>query len=407
MVTDDGRVKIADFGIAKATTQMGTGAFKTATGMTVGTPAYMAPEQAMARDIGPWTDLYSVGCMAFELFTGRVPFADVEGPLAILMCHVNEPIPPVKSVVPGVDDGISDWIERLLVKDPDRRTGSAAEAWEAFEEITISLLGARWRRDARLPERKADGEPHATSIATGGPYTPPPPDLPPGPMAPPAADTDDQYVSFAPERAAPGPPTPADVEPPPPAATLGHVEPAPPAATPAGAEPPPPAAPSRRLRRLPRPAAPRRGGAGSPPPQRRSSWRPSRSCLRPEAGIRGSRPRRPRLRSPRQTSPATRRSSGTTPSGTRSSRRSPASAPPTPLTAATSRASAWPPRRMNTPSTTSRTRWSRRRSPAAPTPRAPGSRRPRRRMAGASALPSASGAWHAPTTPSRASPKRP
>ena len=53
MVTSDGRVKIADFGIAKATTQMQTGAFLTATGTTVGTPTYMAPEQAMAQDIGP------------------------------------------------------------------------------------------------------------------------------------------------------------------------------------------------------------------------------------------------------------------------------------------------------------------------------------------------------------------
>jgi Protein kinase domain len=251
MVTDDGRVKIADFGIAKATTQMATGAFKTATGTTIGTPDYMAPEQAMARDIGPWTDLYSVGCMAFELFTGRVPFADVEEPLAILMRHVNEAIPPVKVVVPGVDDRISDWIERLLVKDPHRRTGSAAEAWEAFEEVTISLLGPRWRREARLPERQADRETHATTVATGGPYTPPPPDLPPGPMAPPAADTDDQYVTFAPERAAPGVPTAADAEPPP-TATPAALEPSPPAMLRADVEPPPPPvapAPRRPLAR--------------------------------------------------------------------------------------------------------------------------------------------------------------
>src|ERR1044072_8778345 len=53
MVTSDGRVKIADFGIAKATRQMQTGAFVTATGVTVGTPAYMAPEQAMGQGIGP------------------------------------------------------------------------------------------------------------------------------------------------------------------------------------------------------------------------------------------------------------------------------------------------------------------------------------------------------------------
>ena len=94
MVTSDGRVKIADFGIAKATTKMQTGAFLTATGTTVGTPTYMAPEQAMAQDIGPWTDLYSVGCMAFELFTGKVPFHDSDAPMAILLRHVNEPIAP-------------------------------------------------------------------------------------------------------------------------------------------------------------------------------------------------------------------------------------------------------------------------------------------------------------------------
>ena len=94
MVTSDGRVKIADFGIAKATTRMQTGAFLTATGTTVGTPTYMAPEQAMAQEVGPWTDLYSVGCMAYELFTGRVPFHDSEAPMAILLRHVNEQIPP-------------------------------------------------------------------------------------------------------------------------------------------------------------------------------------------------------------------------------------------------------------------------------------------------------------------------
>ena len=98
LVTGDGRVKIADFGIAKATTALGTGAFQTATGMTVGTPAYIAPEQAMAEAIGPWTDLYSVGCIAYELFTGKRPFHDVETPVAILMRHVTHAIPPVTSI---------------------------------------------------------------------------------------------------------------------------------------------------------------------------------------------------------------------------------------------------------------------------------------------------------------------
>ena len=94
MVTAAGGVKIADFGIAKATHAADTGAFVTATGTTIGTPPYMAPEQAMARDIGSWTDLYSVGCIAYELFTGSPPFVDAEEPMAIMLRHVTEPLPP-------------------------------------------------------------------------------------------------------------------------------------------------------------------------------------------------------------------------------------------------------------------------------------------------------------------------
>ncbi len=157
MVTADGRVKIADFGIAKATTKMQTGAFLTATGTTVGTPTYMAPEQAMAQDIGAWTDLYSVGCMAFEMFTGNVPFHDSDAPMAILLRHVNEPIAPVKSIRPEVDPRISDWVEALLVKEPTQRTQNANDAWDDFEEILLSLLGPRWRREARLVEREEAG----------------------------------------------------------------------------------------------------------------------------------------------------------------------------------------------------------------------------------------------------------
>src|SRR3954463_6515229 len=167
MVTRDGRVKIADFGIAKATTRMQTGAFLTATGTTVGTPTYMAPEQAMAQDIGPWTDLYSVGCMAFEIFTGNVPFHDSDAPMAILLRHVNEPIPPVKSIDDSVDQRISDWIEAMLVKEPAARTQSANDAWDEFEEIIIGLLGPRWRREARLREGSA-------RLDTPAPLTPAP-----------------------------------------------------------------------------------------------------------------------------------------------------------------------------------------------------------------------------------------
>src|SRR3954453_2083720 len=220
MVTSDGRVKIADLGIAKATNNMQTGAFLTATGTTVGTPTYMAPEQAMAQEIGPPTDLYSVGCMAFEFFTGRVPFHDTEAPMAILLRHVNEQIPSVKSIGPTVDKDISDWIGRLLVKDPTKRTQSANDGWDEFEEIIIGLLGPRWRREARLREGSAQ-------LDTPAPLTPAPfqgttsdaavsdefqsfawgnavtPDAPPGPATPPPS----QSLPVPPHPVV-GPPTP-------------------------------------------------------------------------------------------------------------------------------------------------------------------------------------------------------
>jgi tRNA A-37 threonylcarbamoyl transferase component Bud32 len=151
MVTEDGRVKLADFGIAKATGQAYRGSFLTVAGTTVGTPNYMAPEQAMGQEVGPWTDLYSVGVMAFEMVVGEVPFHDTEEPMAILMRQVSDPIPPPRSVNPDVDEAISDWIERLLAKEPEQRVQSASEAWDQFEEIVLELVGARWRRASRLP----------------------------------------------------------------------------------------------------------------------------------------------------------------------------------------------------------------------------------------------------------------
>jgi serine/threonine protein kinase len=151
MVTSEGRIKITDFGIAKATNNAYSDSMLTAAGTTVGTPNYMAPEQAMGKQVGPWTDLYSVGVMAFEMLVGQLPFHDTEEPMAVLMRQVSDPIPPARSLNPEVDQVTSDWIERLLVKDPADRVRSAAEAWDQLEEIVLALVGPRWRRAARLP----------------------------------------------------------------------------------------------------------------------------------------------------------------------------------------------------------------------------------------------------------------
>ena len=154
MVTADGRVKLADFGVAKATQEIQAERFVTATGMTVGTPSYMAPEQALGNEVGPWTDLYSVGIMTWEQLVGHVPFSETTSPTAVLLRHVNEQIPSPISVRPDVDPALSGWVQTLTANDPRERTQTAAEAWDALEQIIVAQLGPLWRRESRLPERE-------------------------------------------------------------------------------------------------------------------------------------------------------------------------------------------------------------------------------------------------------------
>ena len=71
--------------------------------------------------------------------------------MAVLMRQVSDPIPPARSLNPEIDQATSDWIERMLVKEPADRVRSAAEAWDQLEEIVLALVGPRWRRAARLP----------------------------------------------------------------------------------------------------------------------------------------------------------------------------------------------------------------------------------------------------------------
>jgi serine/threonine protein kinase len=152
LISSEGAVKVADLGIAKAYTEVSLGL--SATGLAIGTPSYMAPEQAMAQAVTPATDLYATGVIAYELLAGRVPFTGATTPLAVLLQHVNDPVPPLHTVRPELDSRLAEWIERLLAKRASDRPSSAAEAWEQLEEIATSMLGWRWRQQARLLETK-------------------------------------------------------------------------------------------------------------------------------------------------------------------------------------------------------------------------------------------------------------
>jgi serine/threonine protein kinase/beta-lactam-binding protein with PASTA domain len=150
LVTDAGGIKIADFGIAKALGGSLTGTRLTTTGIVMGTPEYMAPEQAEGAEVGPATDLYALGVIAYEMLTGDVPFGRKTTPLRALMRRVSEPPPDPCVAVPGIDDSLARWVRRLLATAPSDRPTSAAEAWRAFEPIAIDLGGGDWMERASL-----------------------------------------------------------------------------------------------------------------------------------------------------------------------------------------------------------------------------------------------------------------
>jgi serine/threonine-protein kinase len=167
LITGRGGVKIADFGIARAYDAL-TGHL-TSSNAAIGTPAYMAPEQALSGRLGPHTDIYAVGVMAYEMVAGRPPFGNGVTPMAVLYAHVHMPPPPLVDLAPDAPESLRGWVEWLLAKAPEDRPASAAEAWEALEEIAVAELGPYWRRSAAVipaPERAT------SALTTEEPTTP-------------------------------------------------------------------------------------------------------------------------------------------------------------------------------------------------------------------------------------------
>ncbi|MGW2815448.1 protein kinase domain-containing protein [Streptomyces sp. NPDC001415] len=136
MVRPDGTVTVLDLGVASVldsdTTRL------THTGSPIGSPAYMAPEQAMGGTVGPYTDLYALGVLLHELLSGDVPFAGSTA-LGVLHRHLYEPPVPVRSLRPEVPEPLEALVLRLLAKDPQSRPSCAQEVYEAL----VPLLPAR------------------------------------------------------------------------------------------------------------------------------------------------------------------------------------------------------------------------------------------------------------------------
>jgi serine/threonine-protein kinase len=145
---DSGRAMVTDFGIARA---LEVGARLTATGIAVGTPTYMSPEQATGeREVDGRSDIYSLGVLAYQMLTGRVPFTAANS-MALLLKHVTEQPRPLAELRPETPRGTREAVERAMAKSPDDRWPTAT----AFRDALTSddVLGASWRTERRDPMR--------------------------------------------------------------------------------------------------------------------------------------------------------------------------------------------------------------------------------------------------------------
>ncbi|WP_308120635.1 serine/threonine-protein kinase [Streptomyces bambusae] len=174
MVRPDGTVTVLDLGVASVmdtdTTRL------TNTGTPIGSPAYMAPEQAMGGAVGPYTDLYALGVVLYELLSGGVPFAGSTA-LGVLHRHLYEPPLPVRQLRPEIPHQLEAVLLHLLAKDPQERPSSAQEVYESL----VPLLPTQGTPTGPLDPTRPFLRPLAPWPDRAATVTPPGPTAPPAP----------------------------------------------------------------------------------------------------------------------------------------------------------------------------------------------------------------------------------
>ncbi len=174
MITDSGSIKVMDFGIARV---LGSEHF-THGGYMMGTPAYMAPEQVLGREIDGRADLYSVGVLFYRLLSGRLPF-NADTAISMVQMQISEAPTPLASVRPDVPAWCATIVERSLAKSPSDRFQSAEEFRSALSAAVMPQAlgelptlatptppGLRMDPDATLPHRTPTNIRSAVGLAT-------------------------------------------------------------------------------------------------------------------------------------------------------------------------------------------------------------------------------------------------
>ena len=185
LISDEGAVKVADFGIARLTDDsVAPGQTATKTGTTVGTPQYMSPEQVASSKVDGRSDLYSAGIMFYELIVGQPPFTatEADGPFTLMAKHVQAPPKPPSVHRPGLDMRLEEVILKSLSKRPEERYQSGQEFDEAMSKVADRLCPG-WQRSLEpgadlskmVPGAGATSLPSGTLPAMAMPTGSPPP----------------------------------------------------------------------------------------------------------------------------------------------------------------------------------------------------------------------------------------